>query len=162
MLRKGNSGGCDHRVPILPIPEDRNIEQRWDGPVNQQGEAASWLLLNPVNSYRPNKNTGFLFKDDVDEYLNLSEYNSTYPEENHFSDPYSKHTQYGGPPEGDNIVPFQYGESKEASLKHNHQQHIFKLGSDYQTPKAVKGYSPSLHPNVSFSVHCHILEWKLK
>ena len=167
------------RVPILPISgnlhgphavgamsgtEGRFVEHDGDEMIDDEDEdeAASWLLINPVkgnnnnnNNNNNNQNNGFLFGGEVDEYLDLVEYNSC--TENHFNDQYSHQQQqqqqhycvpqksYGS----DSVVPVQCGEAK-AQLHHLHQQN-FQLGLDYESSKAAYSYNGSISHSVSFS-----------
>ncbi|KAM4131694.1 hypothetical protein ACJW30_01G194500 [Castanea mollissima] len=161
------------RVPILPISgklhgphvvgamsdtKDRFVDQDGDEMIDEEDEdeAASWLLLNPVkgsnnNNNNNNQNNGFLFGGEVDEYLDLVEYNSC--AENQFNDQYSQQQQqhycvpqksYGG----DSVVPVQCGEAK--GQLHLHQQN-FQLGLDYESSKAAYSYNGSISHSVSVS-----------
>lgn len=177
-----------HRVPVLPIagclygpPATdpggtvvRSAAEADNGFLGQEAEetideededeAASWLLLNPVknnNGSSNNQNNGLLFGGEVDEYLDLVEYNSC--PENQFSDQYNQqqppphysvpHKNYGG----DRVVPVQCGEAK-GQLHQQHQQQGFHLGMEYESSKAAYSYNPSISHSVSFfiTVNCLI------
>ncbi|KAL6324679.1 hypothetical protein AAG906_013492 [Vitis piasezkii] len=170
-----------HRVPILPIagclygpPATdpggtvvRSAAEADNGFLGQEAEetideededeAASWLLLNPVknnNGSSNNQNNGLLFGGEVDEYLDLVEYNSC--PENQFSDQYNQqqppphysvpHKNYGG----DRVVPVQCGEAK-GQIHQQHQQQGFHLGMEYESSKAAYSYNPSISHSVSVS-----------
>lgn len=177
-----------HRVPILPIsgclygPPATNPSgsltataaggDTADGFLGDEtideedeDEAASWLLLNPVKNSNGNNNNnnhgnGFLFGGDADEYLDFAEYNSC--GDNQFADPYNQQQQqkqqhqqhyvvpqqknYGG---GDSIVPVQYGEGKTHQL----QQQGYQLGLEYESSKAAHSYNGSTSYSVSFLYH---------
>ncbi|GMY24495.1 zinc finger protein CONSTANS-LIKE 2-like [Fagus crenata] len=165
-----------HRVPILPISgslhgphatnlggtvgtEDRFLDDHdGDETIDEEDEdeAASWLLLNPMksnhnNNNNNNQNNGFLFGGEVDEYLDLVEYNSC--ADNHFTDQYSQQQQRYCVPQksygGDSVVPVQCGEAK--GQLHHHQQQNFQLGLDYESSKAAYSYNGSISHSVSVS-----------
>ncbi|XP_034706866.1 zinc finger protein CONSTANS-LIKE 2 isoform X2 [Vitis riparia] len=170
-----------HRVPILPIAgclygppatdpggtvvrsateaDNGFLGQETEETIDEEDEdeAASWLLLNPVknnNGSSNNQNNGLLFGGEVDEYLDLVEYNSC--PENQFSDQYNQqqppphysvpHKNYGG----DRVVPVQCGEAK-GQLHQQHQQQGFHLGMEYESSKAAYSYNPSISHSVSVS-----------
>ncbi|KAK8557652.1 hypothetical protein V6N13_008012 [Hibiscus sabdariffa] len=160
------------RVPILPISgrlygplatdqggqkmasetEDGFVSTNGDDTIAEdEDEAASWLLLNPgKNSTDLNK--GFLLTGEVDDYLDLVDYNSSV--ENQFADQYNQqqqnygvqHKNYGG----DSIVPVQPGEAKD-QFQHQHQNQSFQYGQDYDSSKAAYSNNGSISHNVSFS-----------
>ncbi|KAK6913438.1 B-box-type zinc finger [Dillenia turbinata] len=161
-----------HRVPIHPISgclygppaagpggaiggsttdaDDGFLAQEADETIDEddEDEAASWLLLNPVKNNNQNSN-GFLIGGEVDDYLDLVEYNSC--PENQFTDQYN-HQQHCSVPRknyaGDSVVPVQCGESKG----HPQQQHQnFQLGIDYESPKTGYNYNASISHSVSIS-----------
>ncbi|GAV60079.1 zf-B_box domain-containing protein/CCT domain-containing protein [Cephalotus follicularis] len=158
------------RVPILPISgclygpsaADRggvvmgSTGVTDDGFMGQEGaetigeedeeEAASWLLLNPVNNNNNNNHhhhhqtNGFLFGGEVDEYLNLVEYNSC--TDNQFSDQYQQQQHYSVPRKsygGDSVVPV----AKDQLLQQQ-QQLNFQLGMEYESPKTAYSYNESV------------------
>ncbi|PPE01450.1 hypothetical protein GOBAR_AA22790 [Gossypium barbadense] len=115
------------RVPILPIsgclygplPTDHGCRKMASATETEDGfmctngdetiaededEAASWLLLNPGKN-STNQNNGFMLAGEVDDYLDLVEYNSSV--ENQFTDQHQQqhygvpHKSYGG----DSVVP---------------------------------------------------------
>ncbi|XP_057488268.1 zinc finger protein CONSTANS-LIKE 2-like [Actinidia eriantha] len=168
-----------HRVPVLPIPgclygpsatnpggsladptadhNDGFLTQEADQTIdedNDQDEASSWLLLNPVKNTTNQNGNGFLFGGEVvDEYLHLEEYNSC--QEQPFTEQYNHHhQQHGIIPQksfgGDRVVPVQCGEIK--GQLHQQQQHHYQLGMmDYENPKTGYGYPASMSHSVSVS-----------
>ncbi|KAG2713931.1 hypothetical protein I3760_03G002300 [Carya illinoinensis] len=159
--------GRHHRVPILPIsgclpgppaadPVDGFLaHDDGDETIDEEDEdeAASWLLLNPVkNNY--NQNNGFLFGGEVDEYVDFVEYNSC-ADQNQFEDQYNHHQQqhYAVPQKsygGDSVVPVQNGDMK-AQLHHQPQQQDFQLGLDFESSKSTYSYHGSSSHSVSVS-----------
>nr|WBW02120.1 constans [Fragaria x ananassa subsp. ananassa] len=169
------------RVPILPISgcqimvgstpadttEDGFLSQEGDEEVmdeEDEDEAASWLLLNPVknsnnhnsNNDNPNNNNnGFLFGVEVDEYLDLVEYNSS--DQNQFSGTTATNDQhnYGVPHKisygGDSVVPVQYGEGKVTQMQMQQKHNFHQLGMEYESSKAAYGYDGSISHTVSVS-----------
>ncbi|KAK3010088.1 hypothetical protein RJ639_012209 [Escallonia herrerae] len=163
-----------HRVPVLPIQgslygtpgvdpegsivgvggetEDGFLTQEADGTIDEddEDEAASWLLFNPVKNNNNQNNNGLLFGGEVvDEYLNLVEYNSS--QENQFNtDHYNNQQQqytvtqknYGG----DSVVPVQRGDAKNHQLQ---QYQNFQLGMEYDTSNAGYCYPASVNQSVS-------------
>lgn len=168
------------RVPILPISgcqimvgstpadttEDGFLSQEGDEEAmdeEDEDEAASWLLLNPVknsnnhnsNNNNPNNNNnGFLFGVEVDEYLDLVEYNSS--DQNQFSGTTATNDQhnYGVPHKisygGDSVVPVQYGEGKVTQMQMQQKHNFHQLGMEYESSKAAYGYDGSISHTVSF------------
>lgn len=160
-----------HRVPILPIsgtthvppatdPVDGFLAQDdGDEPIDEEDEdeAASWLLLNPLKNNN-NQTHGFLFSGEVDEYLDLVEYNSC-ADQNQFNDHYSHHHHHQPPQQlysvpqksygGDSVVPVQCGEAK-AQLRPQQQQD-YQLGLEFQPSKAAVSYHGSIGHSVSVS-----------
>ncbi|KAJ6707580.1 ZINC FINGER PROTEIN CONSTANS-LIKE 1 [Salix viminalis] len=159
------------RVPVLPFSgslpgprggpaagetEDRFMTQEGEEAPSEEEEeeeeeeeAASWLLLNPLKNSTNQNNNGFLFGGEVDEYLDLVEYNSC--AENQYPDQYNQQ-HYSVPPKsygGDRVVPFQYGEGKDHQ---NRQQcHNFQLGLEFEPSKAADSCNGSVSQSVSFS-----------
>nr|QBQ57661.1 CO [Eriobotrya deflexa] len=166
------------RVPILPISgclyssqateqdgmgvvlsagvgtEDGFLSQEGDDTIDEEdeGEAASWLLLNPVKNSNNNNNTnaqnnGFFFGVEVDEYLDLVEYNSCAVQNNQFTDHHQQHDQqqqqqYGVPYKnygGDSVVPvYQHGEvGKAHQMQQLQKQSFHQLGLEYESSKAA-------------------------
>ena len=162
-----------HRVPILPISGSSHVPPAAD-PVDgflgqddvdetideeDEDEAASWLLINPVKNSN-NQSNGFLFGGEVDEYLDLVE-NYDCPDQNQFNDQYSHHHHHQAQQQqlfsvpqksygGDSVVPVQCGEAK-AQL-HHQQQHDFQLGLEFESSKAAYSYPGSISHSVSFSL----------
>ncbi|KAK9272222.1 hypothetical protein L1049_002837 [Liquidambar formosana] len=165
-----------HRVPILPISgclygppatdpggpvvgpaadadESFLAVQEADETIDEEDEdeAASWLLLNPVKNNQQ-QNNGFLFGGEVDEYLDLVEYNSC--AENQFADQYNHQQQqhYSVVPQknygGDSVVPVQCEHGKD-QLQQQHQN--FQLGMGFESSKASYSYNPSLSHSLSIS-----------
>ncbi|PIN08096.1 GATA-4/5/6 transcription factor [Handroanthus impetiginosus] len=106
-----------HRIPVPPIPgtlygpSAAAHGEAIIGDGDDDDEATSWLLLNPMKNgdgEQGNEENGALFGGEVDEYLDLGEYN------NQFDDGYDNQQQnysvpqrsYGG---GDSVVPIQLG-----------------------------------------------------
>ncbi|KAL6994087.1 Zinc finger protein CONSTANS-like, variant 2 [Sarracenia purpurea var. burkii] len=114
------------------VADERTIDVDDD---DDQDEASSWLLLNPVknnNATNQNCNHGFLLGGEVDDYLDLDEYNSC--QENQFVEQFNtQQQQYGSVPQksygGDSVVPVQNGQ-------------VGKM--EYETPKTDYGYSASV------------------
>ncbi|XWS30842.1 hypothetical protein CRYUN_Cryun23aG0025600 [Craigia yunnanensis] len=114
-----------------------------------EDEVASWLLLNPGKN-TTNQNNGFLFSGEVDEYLDLVEYNSIV--QNEFTDQYNQQQHYGVPHKsygGDSVVPVQSGEVKGHLQQQQHQS--FQYGLDYDSSKAAYSYNGSISHSVSIS-----------
>ncbi|GAB4828027.1 Zinc finger protein CONSTANS-like [Ancistrocladus abbreviatus] len=162
-----------HRVPILPIAgclygppatdsggrmmgppgdvDDGFLAPNGDETINKEDEdeAASWLLLNPVKNNHHQSNNGYLLGGEVDEYLDLVEYNSG--SDNQFAEQYDQQQEYNAPLKsygGDRVVPIQCGEGKD-NLQHQ-QQHNIHLGMDYDS-KSGYSYSTSMSHSVSVS-----------
>nr|AIE41593.1 zinc finger protein CONSTANS-LIKE 2 [Lagerstroemia indica] len=130
-----------HRVPIQPIPgtlysNTGGFRASEDGFLTQDGdddedEAASWLLLNPMKN---GEEGAALVGGEVDEYLDLEEYTSC--ENNQFSEGYGVgRSSYGG---GDSVVPIQYQKGKN---------HCFQMGLE-----GGYGYPGSMSHSVSMEV----------
>lgn len=144
--------------------DDQTIDEE------DEDEAASWLLLNPVKNSN-NQSNGYLFGGEVDEYLDLVEYNSC-GENQVSSEQYNQHQQqqqhYGVPQKinyggGDSIVPVQGGEGKPQMQQHHHhqQQQSYQLGFDYdQSSKAAYSYNGSTSHSVSFYTFVHLIKWE--
>ncbi|KAF9684053.1 hypothetical protein SADUNF_Sadunf04G0077600 [Salix dunnii] len=152
------------RVPIPPISgclqgpqvgpaagetEDRFMTQEGEetpSEEEEEEEAASWLLLNPVKNSNNQNNNGFLFGGEVDEYMDLVEYNSCtenqYPDQQHYSVPPKSYR-------GDRVVPFQYGEGKDH--QNRQQYHNFQLGLEYESSEAAYRCNGSISQSVSMS-----------
>lgn len=163
------------RVPILPIsgslygpqagnPAGETTEDMFTTQEGEEGvgeeeedEAASWLLPNPVKNSNGQNYNGFLFGGgDVDEYLDLMEYNSNscgdqnqYSDQNnlqHYSVPHQK-SCYGG----DSVVPNHCAEAARKDQLH-HQYHNFHLGLEIDSSsKAAYSYNGSISQSVSFN-----------
>ncbi|XVF81857.1 hypothetical protein PTKIN_Ptkin15bG0189300 [Pterospermum kingtungense] len=116
-----------------------------------EDEAASWLLLNPTGKNSINQNNGFLFSGEVDEYLDLMEFNSSV--ENQLTDQFNQQQQHYGVPHksygGDSVVPVQSGEARD-HLQQQQQHQSFQYGLDYNPSKAYS-YNSSISHSVSFS-----------
>ncbi|KAK6255836.1 B-box-type zinc finger - like 10 [Theobroma cacao] len=163
------------RVPILPIsgclygPSATELRGRKmasaaeteDGFMDPEGdetiaededEAASWLLLNPGKN-STNQRNGYLFGGEVDDYLDLVEYNSSV--ENHITDQYNQQQQHYSVPNksygGDSVVPIQSGEAKDHLQQQQHQQQTLQFGLDYESSKAAYSYNGSVSHSVSLS-----------
>lgn len=173
------------RVPILPISgslyggagssatgqggqkmassavetEDGFIAKQGDETIveEDEDEAASWLLLNPGKNSN-NQNNGFLFNGEVEEYLDLMEYNSSV--ENQFNDQYNQQQQqhFGvlrKSYDGDSVVPIQSGGKAKDHLQQQQQQHQnFQYGLDYDdSSKTAYSYNGSISHTVSKLCH---------
>ncbi|XAR51592.1 hypothetical protein NMG60_11006263 [Bertholletia excelsa] len=154
-----------HRVPISPIlgnlygppstdPVESVLEPADETIDEDEDEAASWLLLNPVKNNSIQNESVFLFSsgDVDDEYLDIAEYETC--QENHFTDQFINQQQkYSNGPEksygGDRVVPVQSGEAKGQLLQHQYLRN-YQLGMEYQT-KNEYGYPASISHNVSMS-----------
>ncbi|XWS36887.1 hypothetical protein CRYUN_Cryun20dG0123800 [Craigia yunnanensis] len=162
------------RVPILPISgclygpsatdqggrkmasaaetEDGFMATEGDETIAEEDEdeAASWLLLNPGKN-STDQNNGFLLGREVDEYLDLMEYNSSV--ENQFTDQYNQQQQHYGLPHksygGDSIVPVQSGDAKDHFWQQQHQSCHY--GLDYDSSKTAYSYNGSISHSVSLS-----------
>ncbi|KAE8731216.1 Zinc finger protein CONSTANS-LIKE 2 [Hibiscus syriacus] len=162
------------RVPILPISgclygpsaadpggqkmvaaaetEDGFIVTELDETIveEDEDEAASWLLLNPGKS-STNQNTGILFDGEVDEYLDVVEYNSNV--ENQFTDQYNQLQQRYGVPHksygGVSVVPILSTGTENYLQQKQHQN--FQIGLDYDYSKAAYSYNGSISHSVSVS-----------
>ncbi|KAL5741650.1 hypothetical protein ACOSP7_028382 [Xanthoceras sorbifolium] len=150
------------RVPILPIsgstygPRGAD-EDGFMGPERTENEdddeeAASWLLINPTKNNTNNNNTttNFLFPGEVDEYLDLVDYNG----ENQYVDQYNHHHQQQQQHQysvsqknyiSDSIVPVQY------QVKDQQNQQSFQMGLEYESSKAGYSYNSSISHSVSVS-----------
>ncbi|KAL3526660.1 hypothetical protein ACH5RR_011316 [Cinchona calisaya] len=181
-----------HRVPIMPIPgtlygppatdpgghiigdateeaaaEDDFLTQDVDETIdeNDEDEAASWLLFNPVknnhNHQGNNDNIGMIFGEE--EYLDLVEYSSC--QENQYS---THHHQYNNQQQqhftvpqksyrGDSVVPVRSGGRKDQlqlqlQFQQQNQHHqSFQFGLDYEASNTGYAYPPSLSHSVSIS-----------
>ncbi|XP_057970695.1 zinc finger protein CONSTANS-LIKE 2 [Malania oleifera] len=164
-----------HRVPIHPISSSLYgvrpatdpggmvvgaVAETEDGFLAEDGreglgeddeeEAASWLLLNPVNNKNGNnQSNGVMFGGDhADEYLDLVEYNS----ENQFSNEQYNSTSasqksYGG----DSVVPVQSGEVKDRQLQQQQPELQLQVGLEYESSKIGYGNAASISNSVSLS-----------
>ncbi|KAF8365153.1 hypothetical protein HHK36_032841 [Tetracentron sinense] len=115
----------------------------------EEDETGSWFLLNSVKN--KNQSNGFLFGGEVDEYLDLVEYNSC--TENQFHDQQQQHYSVDQQETidgtgSDSVVPVQCleVEVKEQQL-FKHQQHEM----EYQPSKAGFCYTASISHSVSMS-----------
>ncbi|KAF2282752.1 hypothetical protein GH714_043161 [Hevea brasiliensis] len=126
-----------------------------EGVGDEDDEAVSWLLLNPAKNSNGENNNGFLFGGgEVDEYLDLVEYNSNscgdqnqYSDQNnlqHYSVPHQK-SCYGG----DSVVPVQCAEAAGKDQLHQ-KYHNFHLGLEFESSsKAAYSYNGSIsHSNI--------------
>ncbi|KAB2634042.1 COL domain class transcription factor [Pyrus ussuriensis x Pyrus communis] len=147
--------------------EDGFMSQEGDETIDEEDEdeAASWLLLNPVKNNNnttttTTKNNGLFFGVEVDEYLDLVEYNSCADQNNQFTDHHQQEQQqeqhYGVPHKnygGDSVVPVhQYGEvGKAHQMQQLQKQSFHQLGLEYESSKAAYSYNGSLSHSVSVS-----------
>ncbi|KAL2522964.1 Zinc finger protein CONSTANS-LIKE 2 [Forsythia ovata] len=163
---------CHHRVPIFPIPgmlygthpsglvmgptgiaakielltkdDDETIHEDED-----EDEAASWLLLNPVKNINNQSNKiGQFFGGEVDDYLDLDRNNSC--QDIQFSNQDNNQLQHYNVSQksygSDNVVPIQYRKSKDQI--HNHS---FQLGMEYEASNNSYDYPASISHTVSLS-----------
>lgn len=134
-----------------------------------EDEAASWLLLNPVKNSNNNtnnnpshNNNGFFFGVEMDDYLDLVEYNSSScADQNQFSTTSAtndQHNQYAVPHKisygGDSVVPVQYGDGKvtQMQMQQQHKHNFHQLGMEYESSKAAYSYDGSITHTVSFLI----------
>ncbi|KAG8384549.1 hypothetical protein BUALT_Bualt04G0129400 [Buddleja alternifolia] len=147
-----------HRVPITPIPgmlygSGLVMAQREDIDGDDEDEAVSWLLLNPVFKNGENPNTtdnGGMFGGEGDEYLDLDDYNSS--QNSQFNDQCNNNQQqdYGVIRKShgsDSVVPIQYQKVKENEV----QERYYQLGLDYESSNTGYNYPASISHSVSFS-----------
>lgn len=166
-----------HRVPIMPVAgclygppavdpclgpdaDDGFLTHEGVDDEDDQDEASSWLLLNPVKHNNTNNQTGtgFLFGGEVvDEYLDLEEYNSG--QENHqCTEDYNNQQQlkYGNvvvPQKrygGDSVVPVQSVDTKGQIQQQQYLSYQMEM-VEYENPKTGYGYPASISHSVSFS-----------
>ncbi|KAJ0098854.1 hypothetical protein Patl1_21564 [Pistacia atlantica] len=149
-----------------PTEQERLFGQEGDDDDDDdddEEEAASWLLLNnPAtarnggnnnNNSNNNNNNGFLFVGEVDEYLDLVDYNG----ETQYVDQYNNNNQQQQQQQysfaqkgyvGDSVVPHVQCEVKDQQRHHNND---FQLGLDYESSKATYSYNGSISHSVSIS-----------
>nr|QVG73935.1 COL8 [Tamarix hispida] len=161
-----------HRVPIHPISRsiygapatDRGgrlpghmraatadfLATEGDETFNEEDEdeAASWLLPNPEKNNNSQNNGGYLLGGDVDDYLDLVEYNSG--SDVQFSEQYNQEQHYNVPQKSygvhaDSVVPVQSAEAKVQL-----QQRNMQMGMDYDT-NSPYSYNASISQSVSVS-----------
>ncbi|XP_058227602.1 zinc finger protein CONSTANS-LIKE 2-like [Rhododendron vialii] len=166
-----------HRVPIMPVAgclygppavdpclgpdaDDGFLTHEGVDDEDDQDEASSWLLLNPVKHNNTNNQTGtgFLFGGEVvDEYLDLEEYNSG--QENHqCTEEYNNQQQlkYGNvvvPQKrygGDSVVPVQSVDTKGQIQQQQYLSYQMEM-VEYENPKTGYGYPASISHSVSMS-----------
>ncbi|XP_044467947.1 zinc finger protein CONSTANS-LIKE 2-like [Mangifera indica] len=154
------------RVPILSI-SGSPYGSRANGPTEQERifgaagdkyedeeeeeeEAASWLLLNnPATTKNSGNNNGFLFGGEVDEYLDLVDYNDETQHVDQYNNNHQR--QFGFAQKGfvgDSVVPHVQCEIKD---QQQHQNNNFQLGLDYESSKAAYSYNGSISHSVSIS-----------
>ncbi|KAJ8775254.1 hypothetical protein K2173_020258 [Erythroxylum novogranatense] len=145
------------RVPILPIssclygPAEDGFKENDQETVGEEeeNEAASWLLPNPVKNANNQNVNGFFTGAEVDEYLDLVDYNSC-PDQNQYSSDQYNHQFEQKSYCGDSVVPVQCGEGKD-QLQQQQQYHNFQLELESDNSKAVYSYNSSLSQSVSMS-----------
>ncbi|KAF6169084.1 hypothetical protein GIB67_038581 [Kingdonia uniflora] len=113
-----------HRVPIMPISGSCLAEE------DDEDETSSWLLLNPI------KNNGTLLE--VDQYLDLGEYNSS-------SDHQMKNDV------NDSVVPVQCGAATMVNEDYQQQKFALEMGYNETSNTEFSYTPPSLSHSVSFS-----------
>lgn len=150
-----------HRVPILPIsghlfgpPAAAHLAIRPDGfeeagEVQEQeeedDEAASWLLLNSVKTN--NQSNGFLYGGEVEEYLDLVEYNSC--GENQYQDEYNQQESHGMGDGSDSVVPVQCGGGIEQLQEQQKLQQNPQMEIEYEASNTGFSYTASISQSVS-------------
>ncbi|KAJ0986600.1 hypothetical protein J5N97_004956 [Dioscorea zingiberensis] len=146
-----------HRVPILPIqpgrlvlgpdfppPVAENESEEITG--EEEEEAVSWLLLEPVKNNINNQSNGeILFGGEVDEYLDLVEYNTN----SCAGDQYS-HQQQGNEG-GERFVPVQHQLQQQLQQQQEEQEQSYQMEMEYEVPKPGFTRTTSLSHRVSLS-----------
>jgi len=144
-----------HRVPILPIsgsllgepdhePEHGFVneveeeEEEFFDEYDDEIEAASWLLPNPVKGNEEEEN-GFLYGDEFLE--NLAVCNSCGHHNNQFSNVFQHQQNYNTFPQNYAVVPVQL----------LHQSQYFQPGLEFDSSKAGFSYDGSLSQSVRLS-----------
>lgn len=141
----GPQGGrmSEDRFLTLPEGDDHTTDHEGD-----EDEAASWLLLNPVKNSNNQNTNGFLTGGgEVDEYLDLLEYNSG--ADNQLCEQYNQQQEFKVPEKncgGDSVVPVQCREAKD----HQIQYQNFLFGMECET-KSGYTYNTSISQSVSVS-----------
>ncbi|MQM22365.1 hypothetical protein Taro_055415 [Colocasia esculenta] len=141
-------GAADRLRGASPLLGHRHLLGRKAAEEDEDGEdeVSSWLLLNPVKTGSQNStgNNGFLFGGEVDEYLDLVEYNSG--GENPNQDNHGK--QEGS----DSIVPVEQCFEGHDQLIQQQQDYLTELDQyEASNSKAGFNYASSLTHSVSFS-----------
>ncbi|XP_068638307.1 zinc finger protein CONSTANS-LIKE 2-like [Aristolochia californica] len=152
------------RIPILPITGhsagsnppsiDINADDGYGSDEvddEEQNEAASWLLLNPgKNSNNQISNNGYVYGGEVDDYLDLVEYNSTEDQYNNeeYNQQQTYHDQYNNRKheESDSVVPVQCVGGNENQTTLN-----FQLDLEFDNSKPGCNYPASVSHSVSLS-----------
>ncbi|KAL2896071.1 Zinc finger protein CONSTANS-LIKE 2 [Bienertia sinuspersici] len=127
---------------VLPEGDDQTTDHERD-----EDEAASWLLLNPGKNSNNQNTNGFLTGGEVDEYLDLFEYNSG--ADNQFCEQYNQQREFSVPEKScgsDSVVPVQCAEAKD----HQIQYQNFLFGMECDT-KSGYNYNTSVSHSVSVS-----------
>uniref|UniRef100_A0A1D1XFD4 Zinc finger protein CONSTANS-LIKE 2 n=1 Tax=Anthurium amnicola TaxID=1678845 RepID=A0A1D1XFD4_9ARAE len=150
--------GRHSRVPIAPIsplllghrrlldstPHEAEEDEEGD---DDDNEVSSWLLLNPVkgggSQSSSGTNNGYFLGGEVDEYLDLVEYNSGGENQNQES--------HGKPEGSDSVVPVQSFEGPYQQLQQQQQQNFHVDVEHYEAPKAGFNYTAFLTHSVSLS-----------
>lgn len=136
-------GGAAPGLTMGPPEEDPEDDFLTQDDREDEDEAASWLLLNPVKNGDGNAPAMFA-GGVVDEYLDLEEFNSC--QNNEFScDQYSNPQQHYNLGD-DSVVPIRYHERKDRI-----QGQCFQLGLEYEDLKTGFSYRASMSHNVSFA-----------
>ncbi|CAI9109944.1 OLC1v1009887C1 [Oldenlandia corymbosa var. corymbosa] len=187
-----------HRVPIMPIPatlygpqgndsggsmigvhnlneeaDDGFLTQDVDETIDEddEDEAASWLLFNPVknsnNNNSSNQSNGMMFGggEVVDEYLDLVDYNSCQDNQYNCNGNNDDHHQYQSAQQQFLVPQKSYGcdgevPDRSGFIGKDHQLHLqqqqqhhpsFQLGLDYESSNTGYGYPASMSHSVSMS-----------
>ncbi|XP_026664491.2 LOW QUALITY PROTEIN: zinc finger protein CONSTANS-LIKE 2-like [Phoenix dactylifera] len=147
--------GCHHRVPILPLPPDHlgpgpgppfgGKKLVGEEEVNHDdGEAMSWLLVS--GNCNQTNNSGFLFGPEVDEYLDLLDYNDSC-NENQNQEQQQQQQNYGRNEGSECVVP-----SQRKVVGYEAQQQNYGMEKEHDNSNAGFSYTTaSLGHGVSFS-----------
>ncbi|KAL1563214.1 Zinc finger protein CONSTANS-like [Salvia divinorum] len=149
-IHSANPLACrHHRVPVQPIPYSPSAEELLAAEGDNEDEAGSWLLLNPIRNgdARP---PSFL-----DEYLDLD-----LDDYNEFSEGYSynneqkqQHCSVAGSSYDDSIVPIDYHKGYEAGYSYSASM-THTVSTDIGVVPESTSEASSMKCEASVS-HCH-------
>ncbi|OVA12770.1 zinc finger protein [Macleaya cordata] len=130
-----------------------------------EDETASWLLLNPLknnpnandnnnnnnnnNSNNQSVNNGYLFGGEVDEYLDLVDYNNNDHQNQYLDHHYNQQMQHQQNNFDEKKMKNDRMSDSVVPMQHQHQQNNLQLEMDYETIKAGFGYTTSIIHTVS-------------